>query len=86
MTLTILLIINTLGIVFLVFLLFRNKQTDNTDQITKAVEILFDRTSKILKEEMFLSRKEAADSEKRLREELSSLFKGFGDSFDKRMS
>lgn len=86
MTLTILLIINTLGIVFLVFLLFRNKQTDNTDQITKAVEVLFDRTSKILKEEMFLSRKEAADSEKRLREELSSLFKGFGDSFDKRMS
>jgi len=86
MTLTILLIINTLGIAFLVFLLFRNKQADNTDKITKAVEILFDRTSKILKEEMFLSRKEAADSEKRLREELSSLFKGFGDSFDKRMS
>jgi len=86
MTTTILLIINTLGIALLVFLLFRNRQTDNTDQITKAVEILFDRTSKILKEEMFLSRKEAADSEKRLREELSSLFKGFGDSFDKRMS
>ncbi|PIR05838.1 DNA recombination protein RmuC [Candidatus Kuenenbacteria bacterium CG11_big_fil_rev_8_21_14_0_20_37_9] len=86
MTTTILLIINTLGIVFLVFLLFKNKQSDNTDQITKAVEVLFDRTNKILKEEMFLSRKEAADSEKRLREELSSLFKGFGDSIDKRMS
>ena len=82
----ILLIINTLGIVFLVFLLFKNKQSDNTDQITKAVEVLFDRTNKILKEEMFLSRKEAADSEKRLREELSNLFKGFGDSIDKRMS
>ncbi len=86
MTPTILLIINTLGIAFLVFLLFRNKQSDNTDQITKAVEILFDRMDKILKEEMSLSRKEAADSEKRLREELSSLFKGFGDSLDKRMS
>ena len=83
---TILLIINTLGIAFLAFLLFRNKQSDNTDQITRAVEVLFDRTNKILKEEMSLSRKEAADSEKRLREELSNLFKGFGDSLDKRMS
>lgn len=86
MTIIILLIINTLGIAFLVFLLFRNKQSDNTDQITKAVEVLFDRTNKILKEEMSLSRKEAADSEKRLREELSNLFKGFGDSLEKRMS
>lgn len=86
MTTITLLIINTLGIAFLVFLLFRNKQSDNTDQITKAVEVLFDRTNKILKEEMSLSRKEAADSEKRLREELSNLFKGFGDSLEKRMS
>lgn len=86
MTTTLLLILNTLGIAFLVFLVFKNKQSDNTGQITKAVEILFDRTNKILKEEMSLSRKEAADSEKRLREELSNLFKIFGDSFDKRMS
>ena len=86
MTTTFLLILNTLGIAFLVFLVSKNKQSHNTDQITKAVEILFDRTNKILKEEMSLSRKEAADSEKRLREELSNLFKIFGDSFDKRMS
>lgn len=82
----ILLIINTLGISFLAFFLFRNKQSDNTDRITKAVEVLFDRTNKTFKEEMSLSRKEAADSEKRLREELSSLFKSFGDPLDKRMS
>lgn len=86
MTTLILLITNTLGIVFLIFLLFKNKRIDNTDQITKSVEVLFDRTNKILKEEMSLNRKEMADSEKRLREELSNLFKGFGDSFDKRMS
>lgn len=83
---TILLIINTLGIIFVMFLLFRNKESNNVDQITKAVEVLFDKTNKILKEEMSLSRKESADSEKRLREELANLFKGFGDSFDKRMS
>lgn len=86
MTTIILLSINTLGIAFLLFLFLGKKQSDNTDQITKAVETLFDRANKILKEEMFLSRKEMADSEKRLREEISSLFKGFGDSFDKRMS
>lgn len=85
MTTIILLIINTLGIIFLVFLLFRNKQSDNTDQIVKAVEALFDRTNKILKEEMFLSRKEVAESEKRMREELAGLFKGFSDPVEKKM-
>ena len=79
-------IISILGISFLIFLTYKNKNSDNTDQITKAVEALFDKTNKLLKEEMSLSRKESADSEKRLREELSSLFKGFGDSLDKRMS
>jgi DNA recombination protein RmuC len=86
MTTTVLLIINILGIALLLFLFFKNKQTDNAGQTTKAVEVLLDRTNKILKEEMSLGRKETADSEKRLREELSNLFKGFGDSFDKRMS
>lgn len=86
MTTIILLTINTLGIAFLIFLFFGKKQSDNTDQIMKAVEVLFDKTNKLLKDEMALSRKESADSEKRLREELSSLFKGFGDSLDKRMS
>ena len=80
------LIINTIGIAVLAFLLFKKKQSNNTDEVTKAVEVLLDRTNKILKEEMSLSRKESADSEKRLREEISSLFKGFGDSLDKRIS
>ncbi len=82
----ILLIINTFGIALLTFLFFKNKQSDNAGQITKAVEILFDRMDKAFKEEMSLNRKESADSEKRLREEISSSFKGFGDSLDKRMS
>lgn len=86
MTTLIFLIINTFGIVFLIFLVFKNKKSDNTDQIIKAVETFFNKNEKGLKDEMSLSRKETADSEKRLREELSNLFKGFGDSFDKRMS
>ncbi len=86
MTITILLIINTLGLGLLTFLFLKKKQVDNTDQITKTIESLFEKNERGLKDEMSLNRKEIADSEKRLREELVSLFKGFGDSLDKRMS
>jgi len=86
MTTLIFLAINTLGIALLVFLFFKNKKSDNTDQITKLVETLFEKNERGLKDEMSLNRKEIADSEKRLREELVNLFKGFGDSLDKRMS
>lgn len=79
-------IINTFGLGLLVFLFLKKKQADNTDQIASVVESQFDKSNKIFKEEMSLSRKEMADSEKRLREELSGLFKGFGDTLDKRMS
>jgi len=85
MTTIIILIINTLGIALLAFLFFKNKKSDNTDQITKVFETLFEKSNRVLKDEMFINRKESADSEKRLREELVSLFKGFGDSLDKRM-
>lgn len=80
------LIINIFGLGLLIFLSLRQKRVDNTDQITRVVETQFEKSNKILKEEMSLNRKEASDSEKRLREELSGLFKGFGDSIDKRMS
>ena len=86
MTTLIFLAINTLGIALLVFLFFKNKKSDNTNQITKLVETLFEKNERGLKDEMSLNRKEIADSEKRLREELVNLFKGFGDSLDKRMS
>jgi len=82
----IILLINTLGIALLAFLFFKNKKTDNTDQITMVVGALFEKNERGLKDEMSLNRKEIADSEKRLREELVGLFKGLGDSLDKRMS
>ena len=85
-TTIIILIINTLGIAFLVFLFLNKKQLDTHEQDTKLIENLFEKNNRILKDEMSLNRKEIADSEKRLREELSNLFKGFGDSLDKRMS
>lgn len=80
-------ILNTLGIGLLIFLYFKEtKPNDSLEKFSETIEILLDKANKTLKEEMSLSRKESADSEKRLREELSSMFKGFGDSLDKRMS
>lgn len=86
MTIIIILILNTFGILFLLYLFFKNQKLDNTEHVTKAVELLFEKNERGLKNEMALSRREFADSEKRLREELTGLFKGFGDSLDKRMS
>jgi len=85
----IILIINTIGIALLAYLFFTPKKpdsTDNTEKITKAVEPLFDKMNKTSKEEMSLNRKEVADSEKRTREELAGLFKGFGGPMEKRMA
>jgi len=86
MTTALIVIINTIGIAFLIFLFLKNKKLDNADQIIKAINILFEKNERGLKDEMSLNRKELADSEKRLREELSGSFKGLGDSLEKRMS
>lgn len=86
MTTLLFLAINSIGIALIVFFLLKNKQPDTIGQITRVFETLFEKSDRVLKDEMSLNRKEAGDSEKRLREELSSLFKGFGDSLDKRMS
>ncbi|MBI5072105.1 DNA recombination protein RmuC [Candidatus Falkowbacteria bacterium] len=86
MVVVIISILNTIGIIFLICLFLKNRKIDNTEKIVKTIELFFEKNERELKNEMSLSRKETADSEKRLREELSGLFKGFGDSLDKRMS
>lgn len=47
---------------------------------------LLTKNEKTLKDEMSANRKEVAESEKRMREELASLFKGFGDPVERRMT
>lgn len=86
MTQIIILILNSIGLAVLIFLHFKNKQSDNTVEIKQIIDGQSEKNNKILKEEMLLNRKEVTDSGKGLREELSNLFKGFGDSIDKRMS
>jgi len=71
--------INTIGILGLLFLFLKNKNHNN-------IEPHFEKHERRLKEEMSLNRTETSTSEKRLREELSGLFKIFSDSIDKRMS
>jgi DNA recombination protein RmuC len=85
MNITIFLIANTISILFLGYLFLR-RNLNGTEQITKIINALFEKNERVLKDEMFLNRNETAVSEKRLREELSNSFKGFGDSVDKRMS
>ena len=81
-------IINALGVAVVLALLFLYKKNhvDNTDEIAKRLETLLEKSDRVLKDEMSSNRKEAEESAKRLREEISTLFKNFGDSFDKRVS
>ena len=80
------LILNTIGIIGILVFLLKKKEINNTDSFVKELEAFYNRSDKVLKDEMSLNRKELADSGKGLREELQGLFKGFGDSIDKRMS
>ncbi len=86
MLIIILLTLNILGIGFLIFYSLNKKEASNTEGIVKVLDPIFEKGNRVLKDEMASNRKESAESEKRLREELFSLFKGFGDSQDKRMS
>lgn len=83
---TIILLINSIGLGLLIFLYFKSSKSNNIDDIKKILDENFEKISKLLKEEMLLNRKEVSDSSKGLREELQNIFKGFGDSLDKRMS
>ncbi len=86
MTIIIFLTLNILGIGLLIFLFLSRKEASGNESILKALDPIFEKANRVLRDEMTSNRKESAESEKRLREELSSLFKGFGDSQDKRMS
>lgn len=83
-TITILLILNTLGIGAVILLLFKSRVKDDQGNAIKGfLEEIANKSEKVLKDEMSTNRKELAESEKRLREELTGLFKGFGDPLNK---
>jgi len=67
-------------------LLLRRKATDPSLVIEQLLEDFRVKNERAFKEEMSTNRKEVAESEKRLREELAGLFKGFGDPVERRMT
>jgi len=79
-TITILSILNTLGIAAMILLYFKLQGKNDHG---KTLEDIASKSEKALKEEMSTNRREFAESEKRLREELTGLFKGFGDPLNK---
>jgi DNA recombination protein RmuC len=85
MTIIILSTLNVVGIGLLIYLATRKKGLASQGEIKNILDDFRIKSERTLKEEMALGRKESADSEKRLREELSNLFKGLGDSNNTRM-
>jgi len=89
MTTTILsiLILNALGIGVIFFLLLKTGGKDNQGNVIKKVlEETLNKIGGVLKEEISANRKELAESEKRLREEIAGLFRGFGDPIERKMT
>ncbi len=81
-----LLILVALGIGYVLYVLKNQKGSSITTEITELLTELTGKSERTLKEEMSTNRKEVAESEKRMREELAGLFKGFGDPVEKRMA
>src|SRR3989338_8337009 len=82
-----LLIVIALGVGYIVFVLINNKkEPTDTINISELFEGLGQKNERALREEMTTNRKEGAESEKRVREEIAGLFKGFGEPVERRMT
>jgi DNA recombination protein RmuC len=64
----------------------RKKNDPIHQQIRDNFEAMSQKNERVLKEEMSINRKEVAESEKRMREEITTLFKSFGDPVERRMA
>ena len=75
-----------LGVLVLLYFVIKKKEDLNVESLIKEQLAVSDaKIEAFLSAEMSTNRKEQAESEKRVREELSGLFKTFGDSIEKRM-
>jgi DNA recombination protein RmuC len=80
----ILLSLTLAGVGYIVYVL-RAKNEASSQQIKETLENISQKSNRSFKEELSINRREVAESEKRLREEISVLFKGFGDPIERRM-
>lgn len=74
------------GLVYLVYKIRSKSDSPILSQFTEVIEVVSQRSERTIKEEMSLNRKEVAESEKRMREEITTLFKSFGDPVERRMA
>jgi len=78
-------IINILNLAFLLYLITKKRDGGGIEQSLSNLEKLQERTEKTVRDEIKLNRTESSDNEKRIREEISNLFKGLGDIIEKRL-
>lgn len=85
---TLLLVLILLGVGAVLFFILTKKESGvDVEAVIKEQLVSFqEKSESVLKGEMTTNRKELLDSEKRLREELTGLFKSFGDSIERRMT
>ncbi len=67
------------------FLFKKDDKNQKLEQGISNLEKLQERTEKTLRDEMSISRRESSVNEKRIREEISNLFKGLGDVVERRL-
>lgn len=85
----ILIAFNLIGFGVIVYLLTQKRNDGDDKRHTELISLLEkiqEKNDQLVRNEMSMVRKETAESEKRLREELAGLFKGFGDPVEKRIS
>lgn len=81
-----LLVLVALGVGYISYAISDKKDPSDSTNVVELVEGIAQKNERIVKEEMSINRKEVAESEKRLREELGGLFKGFGEPVERRMT
>jgi DNA recombination protein RmuC len=73
-------------LLYVAFQVSKKSAPGNSDEVRGLIQQLAQRSDAVIQNEMARHRMEMAVAEKRLREELSGLFRGFGEPVDKRMA
>lgn len=79
------LLLSSINLSLLIFLITKKDGKNNIEKELSNLEKLQERTEKTVRDEMKINRTESSDNGKRVREEISNLFKSLGDTVEKRL-
>jgi len=79
------LLLSSINLSLLIFLITKKDGKNNIEKELSNLEKLQERTEKTVRDEMKINRIESSDNGKRVREEISNLFKSLGDTVEKRL-